>query len=396
MENNKQKKKKNVVDFSVVLSFAVAFFAIFSIATFAIVGNQGTTVSYAADEGTLANGFKLSIPTHIQVGLDAGEGNDPAPTFEFGIYKAGSNGPQIFCVDRKTEVQPEKQYELNTENVKDAGLLYILRYFKTHHVNITPTNGMPSDVIDTYLESATIWYYLYKKDAANYPFYRDPGYDSIAEWANGKNELLIIESNEINIKRSTDETWFPLTDAYKDYIKPVYEAAAAQQGYVEPTMSLNVSSDKFVKTSDGKFYQTEAPISVSSSYSINSYSVQLSGVDGAKIVDENGQDMDASVINPSKKFYVRVPASSVKDKTVKLQLVATAQAEDAYAYYFESPPYQKMIDFGPGQLVTPYQFEIAGTPDTGLNAAQTIYFIGLIVLICGIGIVYANAKPVES
>ena len=34
--------------------------------------------------------------------------------------------------------------------------------------------------------------------------------------------------------------------------------------------------------------------------------------------------------------------------------------------------------------------------DTGMSKAQTIYFIGLIVLLCGVGIVYANAKPVES
>ena len=41
-------------------------------------------------------------------------------------------------------------------------------------------------------------------------------------------------------------------------------------------------------------------------------------------------------------------------------------------------------------------FQIIPTPQTGMNIAQTIYFIGLIVLLCGVGIVYANAKPVES
>lgn len=41
-------------------------------------------------------------------------------------------------------------------------------------------------------------------------------------------------------------------------------------------------------------------------------------------------------------------------------------------------------------------FNLVGSPDTGMNAAQTIYFIGLIVLLCGVGIVYANTKPVES
>ena len=32
-------------------------------------------------------------------------------------------------------------------------------------------------------------------------------------------------------------------------------------------------------------------------------------------------------------------------------------------------------------------------PDTGMGVAQTIYFMGLILLLSGVGIVYANAKP---
>ena len=35
-------------------------------------------------------------------------------------------------------------------------------------------------------------------------------------------------------------------------------------------------------------------------------------------------------------------------------------------------------------------------PDTGISAAQTVYFIGLIVLLSGVGIIYANVKPTEQ
>ena len=40
--------------------------------------------------------------------------------------------------------------------------------------------------------------------------------------------------------------------------------------------------------------------------------------------------------------------------------------------------------------------QVVGAPDTGMSTAQTIFFIGLIVLLCGVGIVYANAKPVQD
>ena len=32
-------------------------------------------------------------------------------------------------------------------------------------------------------------------------------------------------------------------------------------------------------------------------------------------------------------------------------------------------------------------------PDTSMSIAQSVYFIGLVVLLCGVGIIYANAKP---
>ena len=35
-------------------------------------------------------------------------------------------------------------------------------------------------------------------------------------------------------------------------------------------------------------------------------------------------------------------------------------------------------------------------PDTGMTTAQTIYFIGLIILLSGVGIIYATAKPQEQ
>ena len=35
-------------------------------------------------------------------------------------------------------------------------------------------------------------------------------------------------------------------------------------------------------------------------------------------------------------------------------------------------------------------------PDTGMSTAQTVYFVGLIILLSGVGIIYANVKPEES
>ena len=47
-ESQRQKKSKSVCNLSVLMSFVVAIFAIFSLAMFGITSNQATSISYAA------------------------------------------------------------------------------------------------------------------------------------------------------------------------------------------------------------------------------------------------------------------------------------------------------------------------------------------------------------
>ena len=45
-------------------------------------------------------------------------------------------------------------------------------------------------------------------------------------------------------------------------------------------------------------------------------------------------------------------------------------------------------------IVIPFDIDVP-TEDTGITAAQSVYFIGLIILLAGVGIIYANIKPRE-
>ena len=57
---------------------------------------------------------------------------------------------------------------------------------------------------------------------------------------------------------------------------------------------------------------------------------------------------------------------------------------------------QKVVTVTDSPLVATQRLEAVVVDDYGISTAQTIYFIGLIVLLCGIGIIYANSKPVEN
>ena len=67
---------------------------------------------------------------------------------------------------------------------------------------------------------------------------------------------------------------------------------------------------------------------------------------------------------------------------------------------YTSENFQKVANVGilnKSQSV-PLNIQLDYTPavgDTGMSVAQIVYFIGLIVLLTGVGIIYVNAKPAE-
>ena len=120
--------------------------------------------------------------------------------------------------------------------------------------------------------------------------------------------------------------------------------------------------------------------------------------EGTVITDENYKEIeDLSNLAPGTKFYVKIPIDSV-DESVDLKLGISGSFEVASADVFvtnnETDQKISLLKYVPLVKNAEYELEIAPAPDTASNSntAQTICFIGLIVLLCGLGIVYANAK----
>ena len=394
MEGNQHnKKKKSVVDFSVVLSFAVAFFAIFSIATAGVISNQGTAISYAAEEDSAPDSFNMAIDTYDSDGSPDNImvfNSDLSDATGFPVYHIDSTtGNVVYCVERSKEIDNDDSYTRDNSLVHDMGLIYIMNDDNYSSVNLSnDTDIITNNEIQFYIKQVAIWMYLKDKDSS-YAFKKTQ---------NDQDEYNIFKSDNISLaKRSDLISKYDASDVklYSEHIEKLVTAAKSKTAV---TFTVTSASDKFVKTDDGKFYQTEAPITVSSNISFPTYDVTLSGIDGAKIVAEDGSDLALTGISAAKKFYVRIPTDKVTEEVKKVQVSVTATMPNAGAYYYNNADSakQKMILPTSYKETAGIEFEISGAPDTGLSVAQTIYFIGLIVLICGIGIVYANAKPVES
>lgn len=391
-EEKSQKKKKGLrrqVELPVALSVIVAAFALFSVASFGLINRQVDTVSYAAPE----EGFNLVMNNQygspeVEAGL-AGiyDGYTTNEDFYVPYYYVGSVGDnnRIFCVEHGVDASTGVPYEAG-DYVDDFGLIYILK----NGNNILGTGGKA----EIWAKQAAIWLYQHETHE---------GDTKHALPATGLDSIDTLKKvTKVEVRGGPNSgTKYDVPGAYTK-IKAFVDQAKAAASEGEPAFNFTINrGEQMTKTSDGKYYQTSLisivgdPADALVSYDI----VNLKGVEGIKIVDENGKDLAATNIPAAKKFYLRIPVDKISEKTVNISYSVNAIYDYSGARYFVADNHQTLIDLDTayGQYEKGDGFNIVGSvPDTGMNAAQTIYFIGLIVLLCGVGIVYANTKPVES
>ena len=405
MQDSQEKKQRKIlqrkVDFTVALSVVVAAFALFSIASFGIINNQKDTVSYAAP----AEGFDVVLPTQSETVVASLFGiGDNDELFNVPLYYANSvnSNNRVFCVEMRKRANDGASYTKNGL-ANDAGLLYILNNTMANKKSFTGYSGEYAEYVEAWATQAAIWLYLAEKypNEENYQFYT-------RENANRYNETYYLNTKEslettkklmfLGGPKSGLNSAIDIPGVYSK-VRALVDQAKKATGPAVPTLTLS-ASDQLSKTADGKFYQTSlinvtgSPADALKSYDISS----VTGIDGVRIVDENGKDLELKNIAAGKKFYVRIPVNKVTEKTQTVKVLVDGHFTMPVGVYYTAEGNQKLVvldeEEKPDQKGI--DFDIVGVPDTGMNAAQTIYFIGLIVLLCGVGIVYANTKPVES
>ena len=390
-DNNEKKGKRGVVNASVVLSFAVAIFAIFSLAMAGLSMTQKTGVSYAAPTA-LPNSFTFNL-------RDGGRdiyGTDANSTgqsfFNVPMYVADNdNDNPIFCVEHPATTNNGESYSVG-DDIEDYGLLYLLNNSFANDVHVTNVTGENSVYVESWVTQVAIWMYLYETDPT-------------ATQATSKNYIspedinIIKNVNKLTVYNSghtVDIEVYEGEKLYPKYVKPLVDKAKLATDVAYLTVSK--ASDDISISEDKKFYFS-ALITVTGdpSSSLKNYTVSLNGIEGAKAVDEEGTELGPTV-TPGTKFYVRIPADKVTKEEQKVVITVDGVFGTLEGkYYNAAGAYQKVVSVKAGEKVISKgtEVEFVGTDDTGMTTVQTIYFIGLIVLLCGIGIVYANAKPVQ-
>ena len=412
-EQKERKQKKGLqrnVDFSVALSVIVAAFALFSVASFNIMNRQEEKVSYAAPTGDT---FKMVLPNANEdytaiVGYPSETNQDEMIRVPFYYADSVGSNNHVFCTELRKQGGDNQTYTIDGTSSNDPGLIYILNHSIANGQKIlTNYTGQYEEQMEVWAAQVAIWRYLAKKNSgADYQFRPTSGEgsttDSGGSFVDTKTAAETATYFIIQGGPASEPT--PKIDYANaiTYVNALLTEAEKQTASSVATVRLNRASDQLSKTEDGKYYQTLYSVTGTPANAMTSYDITLlDGVDGIKVVDENGKDLQLTNIPAGKKFYVRIPVDKVgqEKKTVRVKVVGHVNVKTGVYYAVNgSTAHQRVITLKDHPENPEYgdQISIVGSPDTGMNAAQTIYFIGLIVLLCGVGIVYANTKPVES
>lgn len=402
MENN-NKKKKSKLNGSVIISFSVALVAIISLVAFGF--NQ---ISYAADEGgvfVFSDSYETSKVTNENK-IDCT--GCTVSVFQYSL----SNNQSVYCLEADRNF-PASETSGQTINkiieINDAGLLYLMTNMypnKKFNYNGTEANSK----IQTWLTQTAIWIYL-----------AENGYENNTK----------ITSSVINQYKSAtalyDNNWTQDNNQYLvGFNKPLYDSYVNSDGLSvnqilakanelsygsTTTLALSAENSTISLTSDEKYYQT-SKISVLQSVkdstlgTFESYTISLDKVpEGTIIVDTNGNqitEFEGIKITDLSEFYIRVPVDKLTDDNKKIEISIGGLFSISSAYKYSSGEDGQKITFvkktnNIKYASLPIEFNYSpNVPDTGISKAQSIYFIGLIVLLSGIGIIYATVKPAKS
>lgn len=302
----------------------------------------------------------------------------------------------IFCIEYNVTYSVGKEYSRSDE-INDYGLIYLMSQIYPNVPFKDASGNELAENIQVWLTQSAIWSYLYEVgDSKNTEF---------VTWNEKvKNvDKLYKDANDYIIRADAGKT------LYEQFgINTLINNAKQIKSQPLTALTVNKKSENISITKDNKYYQSDliSVVGTTTSPIISSYegySVNLSKVpEGTILVDESGNVYeDITKMSPTSKFFVRVPMDKVKNDNKNLEISINGNFKMYGANKYVSGEYQKVanVKLINKQINKPLNIQLDYTPDvpdTGMGIAQTIYFMGLILLLSGVGIVYANAKPKTS
>lgn len=398
------------MNFSIVLSFLVAAFAILSLIVAGF--NQISYAEPATSEITLEFEYEDPDDSTTQLYIKAFgtyEAGKPKGNFKVPVmYTINATGEKeyLFCIQQG--IDPETNYSTD-KSFSDSGLVYIINQSSVMGgpgiaVPKADVNTGDNKYLEIYATQIAIWKYLDKKYEAGSPYH---GQLDSKNYPGGTRDYsprdIIDHADQLTLAgRAAGEVelWKETTNGNFNVEKGINDLISTAKGANGPkSIWLDYNADESISlVGDNDIYQTPKMSVASNASDLKEFDVILKGLDDAAyVVDVNGNKK--STFTKGSEFYIRVPVNKVTEDANTVTITLSGLFENYYGgEYFAAGAGQKIL------RITDIDYRVTNEdyvsfltpPDTGMTTAQTIYFIGLIVLLCGVGIIYANAKPVED
>lgn len=415
-KSQRDDNKKRMLSGSVITILLLVVVVIAAVVTF------GFDNSFAISDINIKTPKKVETvePGDLLIGVGGMYADPPvrvAVSFSpYYVYdkELGSNSKYpVFNLEHNREFKPLTSYE-KSDAITDYGLLYLM-------ANVYPNVEFDSfldENLQTWISQVAIWMYLYEKELTEKGTVTEdsPNYIMPDEIASIK-ETAGVSVYGGDVTYTANPATGGKTDGYLTledfefklydlYIKNRVEEALAING--ERTYDLNVDFKSDVSISEDEKYYVTSLVSVISEplEKFSGYRLIINDApEGTYVQDADGNKIDGVMdFGPTDKFHFVVPVDKITEtnKTIKFSVIGTFN--DYGGYYYKSTadnggPVITSVNVTNKRLEDSGEIALNYTPvvpDTGMSIAQVVYFIGLIILFSGVGIIYTNVKAKEN
>lgn len=339
----------------------------------------------ANDDGLVDNTKDAIFGNESIANNNAGVNNQ---IFDYHTSSATGN-KKVFCIDRTLQYVPSTTYQKKTETIPYAITFIVANsenYYNTmdsytmdcgNFYNCTSTTIEQAKMEQSWLTQVAIWRYQ------NQYNFNDIKIED--QYIVEQGTKYLYSSRAVQLWNKAKE----LVDAAKQATDPssITNLAFSYDGKNELD-----KDNKTVKTSIISL-QTNG---------VTSYSVNLSSAPaGTKMYSQDGQEITDLNNVTATRFYLVMPIDNVDNYTYDFNITAKATGYTyykGYKYTAENTDYQPLVLVTKESKDLDAEINIKGSnlEDTGLSVANSIYLVGFLILIAGIGVVYFNAKQKQE
>ena len=374
-ENNYNNNSRNI------LSLVLCVFSVMILAFFGITGVQSSIVSHAVP---------IEVPSQITIHktsdfyVEVYNSSDSSKKISVPIYFSDTEKRNpVFSIEKNNTNHPaDNSIYTKNSTVDDLGLQYIIN--NSYLAGGKFLNG-ESDYYEMFLTQVAIWVYLDLVYPDNNNYKVDENWKSILE---NCNTYTYTGNSTPYTDNVTGEG-----NTYLRKVKTLINEAIGIRN--EKSLAVLKNSVDLVKSNDGKYYRTSVITVVgNAALNLKNYSIKVSGVNDVDVINENGEKLNSDNVDAGVKFYILIPSSEISNEVKNLKVEVTGHFKELLLNEYTSSNLQKLIypTDNNRDITSELNIEVVGTPNTKLNSTKTFYFIGVIVLICGMGMVLVNSK----